>query len=230
MMKNYFLPFLLLFVSVINAQQKNFIDQPYLETSASVDTLVVPDRIYLNIEIFEKDTRGKISVEETENKMKNVLQGLGINTQKQLTLSDLQSNFQNRFLAGKEVMKHKSYLLLVYDAQTAGKVIQALEVADISNVALQRVDYSKKEELGLKLKAKAIEKAKNQAEVMLRPLGQQLGKALFISDQHVIIATSRASGINTVYSENYSRIKTPINIDFEKIKIQSTINIKFSIE
>ncbi|MFT7250898.1 MAG: lysozyme, partial [Flavobacterium sp.] len=44
------------------AQTKNFIDLPYIETSAKVDTLVVPDKIYLNIMITEKDTKGKISV------------------------------------------------------------------------------------------------------------------------------------------------------------------------
>ncbi len=36
-------------------QTKNFIDQPFIETTAQVDTLVTPDRIYLNILILEKD-------------------------------------------------------------------------------------------------------------------------------------------------------------------------------
>ena len=31
------------------SQSKNFIDQPYLETTAKVDSLVQPDRIYLSI-------------------------------------------------------------------------------------------------------------------------------------------------------------------------------------
>ena len=35
------------------AQSKNFIDQPYLETTAKVDSLVKPDRIYLSILIQE---------------------------------------------------------------------------------------------------------------------------------------------------------------------------------
>ena len=45
------------------AQTKNFIDQPYLETSARVDTLVTPDRIYLQITLQESDTKGRTSLE-----------------------------------------------------------------------------------------------------------------------------------------------------------------------
>lgn len=49
---------LLLIITLLSlkgsSQEKNFIDQPYLETTAIVDSLVVPDRIYLSILITEK--------------------------------------------------------------------------------------------------------------------------------------------------------------------------------
>ena len=80
------------------SQQKNFIDQPYVETNATVDTLINPDRIFLNILITEKDTKGKTSVEELENKMAEKLKTLGIDLDKQLYLSDLSSNFKKYFL------------------------------------------------------------------------------------------------------------------------------------
>lgn len=34
---------------ISNGQTKNFIDQPYVETTAKVDTLIKPDVIYLDI-------------------------------------------------------------------------------------------------------------------------------------------------------------------------------------
>lgn len=68
------------------SQTKNFIDLPYIETSAKVDPLVIPNRIYLNILITEKDTKSKISVEELENKMNDKLKSLRITTEKQLSL------------------------------------------------------------------------------------------------------------------------------------------------
>ena len=67
---NYFkILFLLLISNSVFSQTKSFIDLPYVETSVKVDTLVIPDRIYLTIVISEKDTKGKVSVEELEKRM-----------------------------------------------------------------------------------------------------------------------------------------------------------------
>ena len=168
------------------SQTKNFLDLPYIETSAKVDTLVVPDKIYLNIMITEKDTKGKISVEELENKMNEKLKSLGIATEKQLTLNDLSSNYKKYFLKQQDIQKSKNYTLIVYNAKTAGKVIIRLEEIEISNVTLEKTEYSKAEEMILTLKSKAILKAKNQAIAMTKPLNQKVGNAIYISDYNNI--------------------------------------------
>lgn len=54
-------------------QNKNFIDQPYLETLASVDTLVVQDKIHLLVVLNKEDSRNKGSTEEPETTMVKVL-------------------------------------------------------------------------------------------------------------------------------------------------------------
>ncbi len=92
-------------------QEKNFIDRPYLETSAVVDTLVTPDLIYLKILISESDTKGKESVEKMESTMLSVLKSLEIDTEKNLVLNDLASNFRNYFLKPSDILKTKSYTL-----------------------------------------------------------------------------------------------------------------------
>ena len=59
--------FCLLFpVILLQAQTKNFIDQPYIEVAGSADTLVTPDEIFIRINISEKDTKNKVSVEALE--------------------------------------------------------------------------------------------------------------------------------------------------------------------
>lgn len=216
------------------SQEKNFIDQPYLETTAIVDTLVVPDQIYLSILITEKDTRGRTSVEELENRMNTKLIGLGIDTKKQLTLSDLKSNFKKYFLKGTDVLKNKTYTLLLYDAETAGKVIAGLKSIEISNVHLNKTEYSKLEQLKIELKQKAVIKAKKQAESMLKPLNQNVGKALYISDLNSNITNALQGRVNGIQIRGYSSYKVekyqPIDIEFKKIKIESVVTIKFGIE
>ena len=107
---------LILTFHYMNGQTKNFIDQPYLETTAKVDSLVKPDIIYLDILLREKDNRNKISVEELENKLAAKLEFMEIDLKTQLTLSDLASNFKKYFLKQKDVMKSKAYKLKVFNA------------------------------------------------------------------------------------------------------------------
>lgn len=232
-MKNLLASIFILFLCVQQgfSQTKNFIDQPYIETRAKVDTLVTPDRIYLNIIITEKDTKGKISVEELESKMEAKLKSMGIDTEKNLTLNDLGSNFKKYFLKQQDVLKVKSYALMVTNAIMAGKVIIELENLSISNVSMDRTEYSDIENLKLVLKSKAILKAKKQAESLCNPLNQKVGKAIFIADTYSNFQ-SRASSIQirgmTSMKANHD-IK-PANIQFEKIKIESEVNVKFILE
>ncbi len=212
-------------------QTKNFIDQPYLETSAKVDTLVTPDRIYLSILITEKDTKGKISVEELENKMADKLRQLNINIDKQLTLTDLSSNFKKYFLKQQDVLKSKAYSLLVYDALTAGKVLAALEEIGIANTDLEKTEYSKIEDLLLNLKSKAVLKAKSNAMAMVKPLNQKIGSAIYISDiggpylmqKEMPKFALRGASLK---SDEYQ----PIDIEFEKIKVESEVKVTFKLE
>lgn len=223
-----------LICQISNGQTKNFIDQHYLETTAKVDTLVKPDIIYLDILIREKDERNKISVEELEEKMANKLEALGIDLQKQLTLSDLSSNFKKYFLKQKDIMKSKAYKLKVFDAQTAGKIIVGLEEVGISNVSLDKTEYSKIENLKLELKSKAVALAKNQAEYLVRPLNQKLTKALFITDKYYQ-GIDYDGELNEIVVMGYSSNKRkedykPIEIEFKPIKVETEVTIKFGIE
>jgi len=230
-MKNIALALLLTLLSLQSySQTKNFIDQPYLETTAVVDTMVVPDRIYLSILITEADTKGKTSVEELENKMNKTFISLGIDTKKQLSLSDVASNFKNYFLRGKDVLKNKAYTLLVYDAVTAGKVIVGLESIDIANVRLTKTEYSKMEQLKLELKQKAVATAKIQAEALLKPLNQNLGKAIYISDMNANIYPRPVADFKVMNLESGNQQENPIDIEFKKIKIESRVNVTFTIE
>ncbi|MDX5584580.1 MAG: SIMPL domain-containing protein [Aureibaculum sp.] len=226
---------LILFVVIANgfSQTKNFIDQPYIETMSKVDTLVTPDKIFMNIIITEQDTKGKISVEELESKMETVLKSLSIDTKKDLTLNDLASNFKKYFLRRQDVLKSKSYTLILKDAITAGKVIIALENLKISNVTIEKTEYSEIEELKLTLKSRAVLKAKKQAQFMAEPLGQKVGSPIFISDLSgsSIYRSNRAE--NNMFLAKVSSSEkdfTPADISFEKIKVESIISIKFKIE
>lgn len=212
------------------SQVKNFIDQPYLETSAKVDTMVTPDKIYLSIDINEGDSKNKVSVDELENRLAGLLKKLDVDVEKQLTLTDLSSNFKNYFLKRNNILKHKNYQLVVFNAVTAGRVIAGLEDIGISNVNLLKTEYSKIDELNLILKGKAVAKAKMQAEAMLKPLNQRVGAAIFIVDGYSNANSYLGIRADVMAAPRSKEAFEPINIDFEKITVESSVSVKFKIE
>ena len=223
----------LFFVALVfagQAQMKSFIDQPYVEVAGSADTLVTPDEIFIAINISEKDTKNKTSVEELERKMFDALKAMGIDVEKDLTTSDLSSNFKTYFLKSKDIMKSKDYMLKVKDAVTATKVFIKLEDLGISNSSIDHVDYSKMEEMKNIMRTRAIENAKSRAIALTKPLQQSIGPAIFISDNEVypIRPLARQAKVN-LYEASDAAQALP-QIDFEKIEISSNVNAKFILK
>lgn len=207
------------------SQEKNFIDKPYIEVSGTADTLVVPNRIYINILISEKDTKGKKSVEELEKDMLAKLKGIGINTDKNVFMQDMISNYQKYFLKSTDILKSKSYSVLVFDAKTTTQVFSSLEQIGISNVKIEKTEYAEEKKVQLLMNSKAIINAKQNALSLTQPINQKIGNALFI-------------GYNINYrNNNDDLVKIGVafkseepNIEFEKIKIESTVTAKFALE
>ncbi len=233
MKKTLFFLFLIFSASQTFAQ-KNYIDQPFIETSAKIDSLVIPDRIYISINLNEADSKNKKSVEEQEKVLESTLKKLNINTEKDLSLLDFSSNFKQYFLKGQNVIKAKMYSLLVNDAVTTGKVLVELETAGISNVNIERTEYSKAEELLLDLKSKAVLKSKLTAEKLAKPLNQKIGKAIYISDANSISNALQGQapglkirGMSSIYG---SRAENPIYTEFQKVKFEVEVNVKYILE
>ena len=216
-------------------QTKNFLDQPYLEVAGNADTLVTPNEIYIKISITEKDTRDRISVEELELKMYNALKNLGIDVDKNLTTSDMGSNFKFYFLKSKDVMKSKQYILRVSDAVTASKAFIELENLGISNTSIDRVDHSDLESIKNRMRSKAVENAKARAVALTKPLNQTIGPAIHITDNEVYNTSNQLRGrLEEVVVVGYgvrkqSGVDLP-KIEFEKIKVATNINVKFMLK
>ena len=216
--------------SIAFSQTKNYLDKPYFETRATADTLVTPDRIFIQINISESDTKGKISIEQLERKMYKTLKNMGIDTDENLRVDDMSSNYKKYLLKKKDIFKSKSFSLLVEDAKTLSKVFVGLENIGISNTSIQRVEYSKDEEVQFLMKQKALQKAKKEAELLTQSIGQKIGKAIFISAQSYPQNYARNDYQIRMKSEVAMAPAPPIDVEFKKMKISSSINVIFELQ
>src|SRR5690606_14146294 len=222
----YYFLFLLSFK--LSAQVFNSNIPPNIETYGVADTLVTPDRIYLQINLQEKDTKGKVSVEELEEKMINYLKSINIDLKKNLVLKDVSSNFRKYFLKQQDVQKVKNYQLLVFDAKTVALVLVGLEEIGISNVTLDRTEYSKIDSLRTTLKVKALKKAKNEAQLLASSINQKIGEALYISTQNF---DGGGTQLQEVVVMGYRKGKKyePADIEIEPVKISSFVTARFKL-
>lgn len=134
-MKNLFSTFLLLLTAFAgSAQEKNFIDQPYVEVAGSADTALMPDEIYLRIVVAEG--------EKEEAQMGAALKSLNINTDKDLSAGDAGSSWGFYALKDAPSAGRTVFTLKTTSPQAAAAATEKLRVAGISNVSIDRISHS----------------------------------------------------------------------------------------
>lgn len=111
----------------------------------------------------------------------------------------------------------------------------ALEDLGISNTQINRTEYAKKEQLLLELKSKAVAKTKTIAEKLTKPLGQKVGKAIYISDTHHEYYRDSEEVLLMAYPEpvNAPKVDTPlspINIEIKKIRLEANVSVKYILD
>ena len=228
----------LLFINLTFSQiaEKNFIDQPYIEVSGQVESEIIPNEIYLNITIDENDKRGRISIEEQENQMIAVLKSLGINLDQSFSVQTFSGYYKRKLFADNEVTKTKSYELLVNNIETLGKVYEALDRMDISNVYIKKTSHTDIEKYVRESKLEALKKAKEKATDYANVLNQTIGKAIFVQEQIPNYTVNSLSGFSNgilIRGQGYinngqHEIKTQ-DLNIKSIVIAASVLVKFAL-
>jgi uncharacterized protein len=210
-------------------------DLPYIEVSGTAEKEVVPDEIYLRIVIRERYAgKTKVTLEEQEEKLRNLVKTLGI-PPANLYLADANADYVKVRWQKKDVLTQKDYTLKVTDAATVGRVFQELEKLEITDAAVGRVSHSQLESLRREVKIAAIKAARDKAEYLLTAIGEHAGKPLEVQEQEVRPSYGfGAAESNTVSTGlRYQSAGSSANDDelkFQKVRIQSTIYVKFAIK
>jgi uncharacterized protein len=210
---------------------KNFIDQNYIEVVGKSEMEIAPDLIYIKVNINEKDTKNKVPVTELEKSMVSTLEKLGIDVSKDLLIKDISSNFKYYLLTKNDILLTKEYQILVRDGKIASQIFIELEKIGISNVSIDRLDHSKIEQFRREVKINAITAAKSKAESLAQAINQTIGRAIYIQELDNIANVNRENnsisirGSSAIYGSN-----APIDIDFEKIKIEFSILCRFELK
>lgn len=212
--------------------------QPYIEVNGTAVKEVTPDEIYIGIIIREKYVNKiKVTIEEQEEKLKTALKSLGIDLTN-LYLSDANADYVKIRWQKKDVLTKKDYTLKVSTATAVGQVFLELEKLEITDAFISSVNHSKMDSLRKEVKILAIKAAKDKADYLLTAIGEQTGKPLIIKENEILPnwtsanVNVRSLSNETEYYVDGVKMKSEGNneIKFQKIKIQTSIYVKFSIK
>ena len=205
---------------------------PYIEVIGMAEKEVIPDEIFIRIVIVEKYVdKVKISIEEQEEKLKNAVKSLDIDLSN-LYLSDVNADYVTVRWKKKDVLTKKEYTLKVKNAIELGRMFQNLKIRNY-DAFISKVNHSKIDSLRKEVRILAIKAAKDKADYLLTAIGEQTGKPLIITENpqtifgseiQVMASRNVVSSLKKVYDNKETEIQ------FQKIKLTSSIYVKFSIK
>lgn len=207
---------------------------PYIEVTGKSEKYVAPDEIILSIVINEKDYAKKQSLEELEKEMLKALKNAGIDTKKNLTVVDMSSDFNSRKWRKSDIKLSKAYKLKTLTAKQVMQVLLALDEVGISEVSISQIKCTKIEQYKDEARAEAMRDAKRKAKILTDAIDQPLGKAIYISEYDYTPARNynrpmlqiKASSV----AENAIVDNDVPDLDFENIKIDCRVNVRFALD
>ncbi len=203
----------------------------YIQVNGRAEKEIVPDEFYLSIVIAERDSKGKISVEQQQKAMIAALKRDGIDVEKQLKVANLSSEF---FKKNTSVATAK-YQLRLGSAAEVSKAWQTLDDLGISNVSIQKVSHSQLEQLKQQVRIEAMQDAHSSAQMLAGAVGQSIGKCFYVYDSNNDVIPAYYN--NGIMMRSMKMMDTAAegaaeeeSLDFKTIKLQYSVQAKFVLE
>lgn len=203
----------------------------YIEVNGVAEREVAPNEIYLSITINERDSKGKISIDEQQREMVAVLKKLGVKPAEQLKMQDLTSSY---FKRGNALAKAQ-YELKLASAVEVARVWRALDELGISQVTVQRVSHTDIEALKAEVRADAMRAARDNARALAEAIDQKAGKCFWIADYSspvkttFAVANMKARGVMEE-SVSFDAMVEEEGLEFQTINLQHRVQAKFVLE
>ena len=212
-------------------------EKPNIEVTGSAEMEVVPDEIYVNIVLREKNKNNdKWKIEAQEDNLMQKLKENGFDI-KNLSLSGADGDLQYRVFRKNRVLTEKRLLMKVKDAGEVNKLFQILDELEIEDAGISKTSHSQIEKLRKEIKIEAMKAAKDKADYLLTAIGEQTGKPLVIREQVYTTYPSNIYGntalqevVVTGYGMRDQAKGFENEIAFTKIKIRYEIFAKFGIK
>ena len=227
--------FLLFFTTTIFSQSiEKRHEISFIEVTGKSEIEVVPNEIYVDISLKERIENGKkLSIKLLENRLKEVLKEIQIPVES-LFFSDVNAAISKTGWFREDILSTANYTLKVNGAQRLKLLFDQFKKLKISDANITKATHSKIKSLRKENRILAIKAAKEKADYLLAAIGEKTGKPIKINETNMhnqYYAIANYSKSKSSYSSQEKKWSSSDKVvQFEKIKITSSIYIKFKIK
>lgn len=218
--------------------QTNTPMQRTISATGNAKIEVVPDEIYVavNLREYDKKGSGKIDIETIKNSFLSACKSLGLNDSDVVVQS--YSGYDGTVYWYRKNKKQNpdlkagiNYWVKVSSLKKMDELVNKLDDEATQNFYIAKADYSKRKDVELKMKADAIKAAKEKAIFLAAAINEKIGNAVTINEPNEVGEAPRPMYAMAMRSKAVSdnEEEPAMNVDFKKIKIEYEANVVFAL-
>ena len=240
-----------LFATTLNAQQVQpiFTNNPFPKTinvSGSAEMEIVPDEIYVNVELKEYQKKGenKKGIETIKTQFLEACKAVGIPDSLISIVSYAGNNpyFWKKRKKDPDLFAGITYQVKFKNSELMDKLVEKLDDDATQGFLIVSTSHSKMTEYRRQLKIAAVKAAKEKGIYLTEAVGEKLGEAIKINepDENTLTRTSGLYGSNQGYNvvargASQARLSNEAffdetGIDFKKIKLRFEVDVVFALK
>lgn len=239
-MKTMFLLFATSILAMTSVAQNAI--NPYPRTitvNGSAEMEVVPDEIYVQIDLkeYEKKGSGKVTIEKIRQSFLTAVRSLGL-PDSAISLAGYDGENGNPWWRKKNKLKDELYASISYQVKLrtgaqVDQLVDKLDDAATQNFFIQRTTHSKITEFRKALKIQAVKAAKDKAAYLAEAVNEKVGEAVTINEPGEYYApqyNEMARMSNTMSVQKSVGDADQAQADFRKIKLRFEVSVVFALK
>lgn len=225
------------------AQQDNSKLPRTINVNGSAEMEVVPDEIYVQVELREYDKKGvgKIDIEKIRDNFLQAAKSIGL-SETDLSVQGY-SGWDGNYWWYKKNKKQNpdmkagiTYWVKVSTTAKMDELVKKMDDEATQNFFIAKVSHSKLKEFKKQLKIEAIKAARDKALYLAAAIGENVGEAITINEPNEVgfypppYYRGRVANQEMAVQMSDAASAAPMNVDFKKIKLQFDVNVVFALK
>jgi hypothetical protein len=215
--------------------------QRTINVSGVAEMEVVPDEIYVQVQLREYDKKGanKVDIETIKNEFLKAALSIGLNDS-DITVAGYQGWDGNIWMYKQNKKKNPdmkasiTYQVKLSSTKKMDELVQKLDDEATQSFFISKTSHSKLQEFKKQLKIQAVKSARDKAIYLADAINEKVGEAITINEPNEINIFPQAGYANRMMKAEVVGLASDqtqsVNVDFKKIKLQFEVNVTFALK